>query len=82
LIGDALDHPGFGPSMWADQITADGRLARCAAEKAAIWLLGKPEESISPELIDGWADDFTASGLRYQALVEAIVTSPAYGRAK
>ena len=82
LVGDADEHPDLGPAEWAQQISDDGRLARCAAEKAAIWLLGKPEQQISPELIDGWASDFTASGLSYQALVRAIVTSPAYGRAR
>ena len=82
LFGDMQEHPTLGPALWAETIADDGRLARCAAEKAAIWLLGKPEHEISPELIDGWADDFTASGLRYQELVRAIVTSPAYGRAR
>jgi hypothetical protein len=82
LFGDMQDHPTMGPALWAETISDDGRLARCAAEKAAIWLLGKPEREISAEVIDGWADDFTASGLSYQALVRAIVTSPAYGRAR
>ena len=82
LFGDTLDHPSYGPALWADTIRSDGRLSRCAAEKAAIWLLGKPVEDISPELIDMWADDFSASGLSYQAMVRSIVTSPAYGRAR
>lgn len=82
LIGDAVDHPGLGPALWADGIAEDGRLARCAAEKAAIWLLGQREEDISPELIDGWAEDFTDSGMSYRSLIRSIVTSPAYGRAK
>ena len=82
LYGDAEEHPTLGPALWAETIADDGRLARCSAEKAAIWLLGKTEREISPALIDGWADEFTASGLSYQALVRAIVTSPAYGRAR
>lgn len=82
LVGDAEDHPTLGPAQWAQQIADDGRLARCAAEKAAIWLLGMPESDIAPELIDGFAEEFAASGLRYRALVRAIVTSPVYGRAK
>ena len=82
LVGDAEEHPDLGPALWADEITADGRLARCAAEKAAVWLLGRPEQEIDPELIDGWAADFTASGLSYRALVRTIVTSPSYRSAK
>lgn len=82
LVGDAEDHPGIGPALWAEQITTDGRLARCAAEKAAIWMLGQPEAEIDPALIDGWAEDFTTSGLSYPALIKAIVTSPVYRRAK
>ena len=82
LIGDAEEHPDFGPALWADEITSDGRLARCAAEKAAIWLLGRPEQEIDPDLINGWAADFSASGLSYRALIRSIVTSPAYRSAK
>ena len=82
LVGDAEDHPTLGPALWAQEIADDGRLARCAAEKAAIWLLGTPEADIDPALIDGFAKDFAASGLRYRALVRSIVISPVYGRAK
>ena len=82
LVGDAEQHPTLGPAQWGSEIAADGRLARCAAEKAAIWLLGRPEAELDPTLIDGWADDFTASGLSYRALVRSIVTSPTYRRAR
>jgi len=82
LVGDAEQHPTLGPGQWGTEIAADGRLARCAAEKAAIWLLGRPEAELDPTLIDAWADDFTASGLSYRALVRAIVSSPTYRRAR
>ena len=68
----------LGPELLVNQGIVDGRLPRCAAERAATWLLGRPPGAADQAWLDSLADDFVASGYRWPSLIKQIVLSDRY----
>lgn len=68
----------LGPSFLVEQGLADGRIAECAATKAATWLLGRPPTLEEGPWIEDLAQGFVQSDYRWRELVKAIVTSGPY----
>ncbi len=68
----------LGPALLAQQGMVDGRVPRCAAEKAAEWLLGRPVTERDEAWLDQLAADFVSSNWNWPGLVKDIVTSDAY----
>jgi hypothetical protein len=75
-----IDHIEEGPAMLARLSAVDGRLPRCAARKAATWLLGREPNPDEDPWIETLSQGFVDSGWQWKDLVKSIVTSPVYGR--
>lgn len=67
-----------GPRALVEQGLADGRIARCAAQRAAEWMLGRPTSRADDPWLDELGADFEGSNYAWRALVKRIVLSDRY----
>ena len=71
--------PDEGPSLWVEEVSANGSLASCVTKNTAQWLFGWEQDEIDPELLEEWSSSFEQSGQNYRNLVKEMVSHPAYG---
>jgi hypothetical protein len=73
-------HPDDGPSVWVNQVVADGSLAQCVTQNAVTWLYGWEAEEIDADLLAEWTQAFEQSGYDYTTLVKTLLVDEVYGR--
>lgn len=79
---DHVPNINAGPALLVQRGLADGRVARCAAKNAVVWLTGREPKPDERSWIASLATDFGAANYDYRQLVMAIVTSDFYRRAR
>ena len=72
-------HPDDGPSVWVNQVVADGSLLS-VTQNAVTWLYGWEAEEIDADLLAEWTQAFEQSGYDYTTLVKALLVDEVYGR--
>ena len=69
-----------GPKLLVRKAIAENQLPLCVARQTAEWLMGRTTTEADDAWIRDLATAFVHSGLRYKALVKAVVTSAQYRR--
>jgi len=82
LKGRYTHHVEEGPKALVAKTVADGRLQQCVAKTTAEWLLGRELVTEEQPWVEALAARFVRTDFDYKELVEDIVTSEPYRRAR